>query len=181
MSYFFTLKFIIVGDSSVGKSCLLLRFTDGRFKNTHDLTIGVEFGSRIVQFDQKASVKLQIWDTAGSEQFQSVTRSYYRGAICAILCYDITRRVSFQNCVKWLEDIQSYGSEKALVILVGNKLDLKDRRQVSYEEGEKFAKMNNLIFFETSALDATGVEEMFSAAARDVYDGILTQRFDTDD
>ena len=83
--------------------------------------------------------------------------------------------------MKWLEDIQSYGTEKALVILVGNKLDLKDRRQVSYEEGEKFARMNNLIFFETSALDATGVEEMFSSAARDVYDGILTQRFDTDD
>ena len=106
MSYAFTFKFIIVGDSSVGKSCLVLRFTDGKFKNQHDLTIGVEFASRLVQVDTNAAVKLQIWDTAGQESFRSITRSYYRGSIAAVLAYDITSKQSFLNCVKWLEDIQ---------------------------------------------------------------------------
>lgn len=105
MSFAYTFKYIIVGDSSVGKSCLLLQFTDKRFKLAHDLTIGVEFGSRLVAVDPKVNVKLQIWDTAGQESFRSITRSYYRGAICSLLVYDITRRSSFQNCVKWLEEI----------------------------------------------------------------------------
>ena len=95
MSYVYTFKFIIVGDSSVGKSCLLLRFTDGRFKTSHDLTIGVEFGSRLVPVDQNVQVKLQVWDTAGQESFRSITRSYYRGSIASLLVYDITRRQSF--------------------------------------------------------------------------------------
>lgn len=95
MSFAYTLKFIIVGDSSVGKSCLLLQFTDKRFKLAHDITIGVEFGSRLVAIDPKVNVKLQVWDTAGQESFRSITRSYYRGAICALLVYDMTRRESF--------------------------------------------------------------------------------------
>ena len=95
MSFVYTFKFIIVGDSSVGKSCLLLRFTDGRFKTSHDLTIGVEFGSRLVPVDQNVQVKLQVWDTAGQESFRSITRSYYRGSIASLLVYDITRRQSF--------------------------------------------------------------------------------------
>ena len=105
MSFAYTFKYIIVGDSSVGKSCLLLQFTDKRFKLAHDLTIGVEFGSRLVAVDKNVNIKLQIWDTAGQESFRSITRSYYRGAICSLLVYDITRRASFQNCVKWLEEI----------------------------------------------------------------------------
>jgi Ras-related protein Rab-2A len=128
MSFAYTFKFIVVGDSSVGKSCLLLQFTDKRFKQSHDLTIGVEFGSRMIKVDQNVSVKLQIWDTAGQESFRSITRSYYRGAICSLLVYDITRRSSFQNCVQWLEEIQQHGYRKMLIILVGNKCDLESQR-----------------------------------------------------
>ena len=91
-SYSYVFKYIIVGDSSVGKSCLLLQFTDQRFKAAHDLTIGVEFGARTIPIDKSTNVKLQIWDTAGQESFRSITRSYYRGAICSLLCYDVTRR-----------------------------------------------------------------------------------------
>ena len=95
MSYCYIYKYIIVGDSSVGKSCLLLRFANNQFKDGHDLTIGVEFGSRTVAIDSQNNIKLQVWDTAGQESFRSITRSYYRGAICALLVYDVTRRTSF--------------------------------------------------------------------------------------
>lgn len=124
MSYAYILKFIIVGDSSVGKSCLLLQFTDNRFKQAHDLTIGVEFGARTLSIDKNTSIKLQIWDTAGQESFRSITRSYYRGAICSLLVYDITRRTSFQNVVRWLEEMREHAYSKMLIILVGNKKDL---------------------------------------------------------
>lgn len=124
MSYAYILKFIIVGDSSVGKSCLLLQFTDNRFKQAHDLTIGVEFGARTLVIDKNTSIKLQIWDTAGQESFRSITRSYYRGAICSLLVYDITRRTSFQNVVRWLEEMREHAYSKMLIILVGNKKDL---------------------------------------------------------
>lgn len=127
-SFAYVFKFIIVGDSSVGKSCLLLQFTDRRFKEAHDLTIGVEFGSRTLALDQGANVKLQIWDTAGQESFKSITRSYYRGAICALLVYDITRRQTFINLMSWLEEMLEHGYSKMQIILVGNKCDLGDRR-----------------------------------------------------
>ena len=97
MSFAYTFKYIIVGDSSVGKSCLLLQFTDKRFKLAHDLTIGVEFGSRLVAVEPKVNVKLQIWDTAGQESFKSITKIFYRGAHCVILAYDVTRMDTFVN------------------------------------------------------------------------------------
>ena len=166
MSFAYTFKYIIVGDSSVGKSCLLLQFTDKRFKQAHDLTIGVEFGSRLIAVDSKTNIKLQIWDTAGQESFRSITRSYYRGAICSLLVYDITRRSSFQNCVKWLEEIQEHGYSKMLIVLIGNKCDLEDQRQVSSDEGMQFARRNDLVFFETSAKTSTGVEETFTQVTK---------------
>ena len=92
VGYQYIFKYIIVGESSVGKSCLLLQFIDNRFKDSHDLTIGVDFGSKTIQLNDSTNVKVQIWDTAGQESFRSITRSYYRGSICALLCYDITRR-----------------------------------------------------------------------------------------
>ena len=105
-SHAYIFKFIVVGDSSVGKSCLLMQFVDKRFKDSHDLTIGVEFGSRSVSVDDRnTQVKLQIWDTAGQESFRSITRSYYRGAICALLVYDITRRHTYENLIRWLEEM----------------------------------------------------------------------------
>ncbi len=104
--YQYIFKYIIVGESSVGKSCLLLRFIDNRFKDAHDLTIGVDFGSKTLSLVDGTNVKVQIWDTAGQESFRSITRSYYRGSICALLVYDITRRTTFDNLVKWLEDMR---------------------------------------------------------------------------
>ncbi|EWM23199.1 ras-related protein rab-2b, partial [Nannochloropsis gaditana] len=117
MSYAYLFKSIVIGDSGVGKSCLLLQFTDRRFVQVHDLTIGVEFGARLVHIDGKA-IKLQIWDTAGQESFRSITRSYYRGAAGALLVYDITRRETFNHLARWLEEAKLYSSPNMVIYAI---------------------------------------------------------------
>ena len=129
MSYAYLFKYIIIGDTGVGKSCLLLQFTDKRFQPVHDLTIGVEFGARMITHDQK-QIKLQIWDTAGQEAFRSITRSYYRGAAGALLVYDITRRDTFNHLTTWLEDARQHSNSNMVIMLIGNKSDLESRREV---------------------------------------------------
>lgn len=167
----FVFKYIIIGDSGVGKSCLLLQFTDKRFEPLHDLTIGVEFGTRMVSIDGK-NVKLQIWDTAGQESFRSITRSYYRGACGALLVYDVTRRETFQHLQGWLEDAKSNSHSAMTIMLIGNKSDLESKRQVSKEEGEQFAKKNGLVFMETSAKTAQNVDEAFLRTATIIYENV---------
>ena len=127
MSYAYLFKYIIIGDTGVGKSCLLLQFTDKRFQQVHDLTIGVEFGARMITIDNK-QIKLQIWDTAGQESFRSITRSYYRGAAGALLVYDITRRETFNHLTSWLDDARQHSNSNMTIMLIGNKSDLEHRR-----------------------------------------------------
>lgn len=143
----------------MGKSCLLLQFTDKRFQPVHDLTIGVEFGARMINIENK-QIKLQIWDTAGQESFRSITRSYYRGAAGALLVYDITRRDTFNHLTRWLEEARQNSNSNMAIMLIGNKSDLEHRRAVSFKEGEQFAKENGLIFLETSAKTAANVEDV---------------------
>jgi len=168
MSYSYLFKYIIIGDTGVGKSCLLLQFTDKRFRHDHDLTIGVEFGSRMIKIEDK-EIKLQIWDTAGQESFRSITRSYYRGAAGALLVYDITRRDTFTHLSNWLQDARENGNADMIITLVANKTDLDSRRTVSKEEGEAFARENGLIFIEASAKTSTNVEEAFQNTAQTIY------------
>ncbi|EAN87884.1 putative Ras-related protein RAB2B [Trypanosoma cruzi] len=167
----YVFKYIIIGDSGVGKSCLLLQFTDKRFEPLHDLTIGVEFGARVVTIQQK-NVKLQIWDTAGQESFRSITRSYYRGACGALLVYDVTRRETFTHLQTWLEDAKANANTAIVIMLIGNKCDLEAKRQVSREEGESFAKKNNLVFMETSAKTAQNVDDAFMKTAMMIYENV---------
>ncbi|CDW89914.1 rab family gtpase [Stylonychia lemnae] len=186
-TYSYVFKFIVVGDSSnsfalqtnlgVGKSCLLLQFTDKRFKATHDLTIGVEFGSRTITVNNQ-NIKLQIWDTAGQESFRSITRSYYRGSIGALLVYDITKRQSFENLVRWLEEMKENAYSKMTIIVVGNKADLENEREVSFEEGQQFAKKNNVMFFETSAKTAMNVDDAFLTTAGIIAKNIEKGEYD---
>ncbi|GJN11673.1 hypothetical protein PR202_ga29880 [Eleusine coracana subsp. coracana] len=152
-------KCITIGDVGVGKPCLLLQFTDKKFQPEHYLTIGVEFGTRIINIDNKPT-KLQIWDTAGQESFRSITIMYYRGAAAAILVYDITRRETFDHVTRWLKDAEKLAPANVTIMLTGNKCDLSDRRAVSYEEGERFAKEHGLIFLESSAKSAQNVDEI---------------------
>uniref|UniRef100_A0AAQ5ZAU6 RAB2A, member RAS oncogene family n=1 Tax=Amphiprion ocellaris TaxID=80972 RepID=A0AAQ5ZAU6_AMPOC len=163
--------------SGVGKSCLLLQFTDKRFQPVHDLTIGVEFGARMITIDGK-QIKLQIWDTAGQESFRSITRSYYRGAAGALLVYDITRRDTFNHLTTWLEDARQHSNSNMVIMLIGNKSDLESRREVKKEEGEAFAREHGLIFMETSAKTASNVEEAFINTAKEIYEKIQEGVFD---
>lgn len=135
------------------------------------MTIGVEFGARTIQINEK-NIKLQIWDTAGQESFKSITRSYYRGAAGALLVYDITRRDTFTHLTRWLEEVRQNGNPDMTIMLIGNKGDLDARRQVSTEEGERFAKEHDLIFLETSAKTSYNVEEAFLRTSTVIYENI---------
>uniref|UniRef100_A0A673ASU2 RAB2A, member RAS oncogene family n=2 Tax=Euteleostomi TaxID=117571 RepID=A0A673ASU2_9TELE len=174
VTFFYT---VCVCVSGVGKSCLLLQFTDKRFQPVHDLTIGVEFGARMITIDGK-QIKLQIWDTAGQESFRSITRSYYRGAAGALLVYDITRRDTFNHLTTWLEDARQHSNSNMVIMLIGNKSDLESRREVKKEEGEAFAREHGLIFMETSAKTASNVEEAFINTAKEIYEKIQEGVFD---
>jgi len=148
-----------------------MQFVEGKFKANHDLTIGVEFGTKTVQCHDK-TIKLQIWDTAGQENFRSLTRSYYRAAVGAILVYDITRRKTFEALDAWVDDLKINASSHVVIMLVGNKSDNQDKREVSYEEGKKFAEDHGLLFFETSARNADHVNEAFMQMTETVCDKI---------
>ena len=169
--YDYMFRYIIVGDTSVGKSCLLLQFTEHKFRHQHELTIGVEFGGKTIEVKNK-NIKIQIWDTAGQEQFQSITRTYYNGAIGALLVYDITKHETFEHIDKWLSELKANGSKDVCCILIGNKKDLEDQRQVRYEEGKDLADKNNLLFLETSAKTAENVHESFLISAEKILDQI---------
>lgn len=174
--YNYLFKYIIVGDAGVGKSCLLLQFTDKRFRAEHDMTIGVEFGHRIVDIED-AKIKLQIWDTAGQEAFRSITRAYYRGATGALLVYDIGRRATFDHLAQWLTDARQNAQPNMVIILIGNKSDL-EKRAVSYEEGAWFARQNGLFFLETSAKTGENVEAAFIDTARQIHENLQAGMYD---
>ena len=157
-------KYIIIGDAAVGKSNLLLRYAHGQFKPEYQLTIGVEFGAKNIQIRNKI-YRIQIWDTAGQENFRSITRAYYKNSVCALVVYDITNRDSFNNVSTWIEDCKNQSPKTIFMVLVGNKSDLQDKRQVNYEEGQELAERFQMLFFETSAKDGNNVEEIFLKSA----------------
>ena len=171
MSHSYQFKYIIIGDAAVGKSCLMLNFIDKRFRSEHDLTIGVEFGSKIIDV-KGTKIKLQIWDTAGSESFKSITRSYYRSAAGALLVYDISRKDSFNHLSEWLNEARFNGNPAMAITLVGNKKDLEDQRVISVEEGERYARDNGLGFLETSALTGENVAMAFEETGLAIFNKI---------
>merc|ERR1711976_470466 len=151
----------IIGDSSVGKSCILKRFTDNEFENRYEVTVGVEFATKIGMVNG-VPIKFQIWDTAGQETFKSITRSYYKSACGAFLVYDISKRSSFDNLSTWLSELRNLAHKEISIILVGNKSDMDgDRRKVTYAEGKAFADSHNLLFAETSAFTSDMVNTVF--------------------
>ncbi|KAF0752397.1 hypothetical protein AaE_006056 [Aphanomyces astaci] len=163
---FVTLKYIIIGDSEVGKSSLLLQFTEQTFAGIHDLTIGVEFGAKLLDLNNR-KVKLEIWDTAGQETFLSITRSYYRGADGVLLVYDIGKRSSFEHLCRWLQECQQNCMNPSLeIMVVGMKADItEDLRQVSYDEAASWSARHGLHFIEASAKTALNVETVFVESA----------------
>lgn len=165
------ISMVVIGDTGVGKSCLLLQFVDRRFSSVHDLTIGVDFGSRIIEIGGE-KVKLQIWDTAGQESFRSIARSYYRDASGALLVFDVTRRETFGHLSRWLEEARQFASPNICITLVGNKADVTSKRVIQRAEAQAFAEENGLEYIEASAKTSDGVDEAFIGTAERIWDKI---------
>ncbi|KAK3602871.1 hypothetical protein CHS0354_018730 [Potamilus streckersoni] len=163
-------RLILIGDSTVGKSSLLKYFTDGKFADACDPTVGVDFFARLIEVEEGVRVKLQIWDTAGQERFRSITRSYYRNSVGVMIMYDITKRASFENVIGWLEEAKFHiEPHKAVYMAIAHKCDRDSDRQVSSSEGSRFAQLNGLRYIETSAKNGQNVEEAFLIMAKDIY------------
>ncbi|VEN48566.1 unnamed protein product [Callosobruchus maculatus] len=161
-------KVMLLGDSGVGKTCILMRFREGRFLAGNFIsTVGVDFRTKVVSIDE-TKVKLQIWDTAGQERFRSVTHAYYRDAHALLLLYDVTNKTSFDNIRAWLGEIKEYAQDDVVIMLLGNKADCGSERAVRREEGERLAREYNVAFMETSAKSGQNVELAFMAVAREL-------------
>lgn len=161
--YKFLFKVVLVGNAGVGKTCLVRRFTQGLFPPGQGATIGVDFLIKTIEVDGE-KVKLQIWDTAGQERFRSITQSYYRSAHALVLVYDISTRSTFECVPVWIREIEQYANPRALLALVGNKVDREDR-EVPTHVGEEFANTYDMFFLETSAKEADNVEKLFTEIA----------------
>ena len=158
--YTMIFKIILIGDSGVGKTNILSRYNNNEFSLITQPTVGVEFGNKIIKKENK-SIKLQIWDTAGQERYKAITNAFYKGSKGAFVVYDITRKESFINIDKWIGELKTNGSDDILIVLVGNKTDLEDKREVLTEEVEKKAKQYGIAFCETSALNGQNIEHAF--------------------
>lgn len=164
----YVFKVVLIGDSAVGKSQLLARFARNEFSIDSKATIGVEFQTKTLVIDQKI-VKAQIWDTAGQERYRAVTSAYYRGAVGAMLVYDMTKRQSFDHIARWLDELRGHADKNIVIMLIGNKCDLASLRAVPIEDAKEFAERENLFFMETSALDSTNVETAFLTVLTEIY------------
>ena len=171
VSFNYLLKYIIIGDPSVGKSNILLKYAHNKFTNEYQATIGVEFGAKNLTLGGKI-FRIQIWDTAGQENFRSITRAYYKNSVCAIVTYDITNRNSFENVQDWIDEVKSQTPKEILLVLVGNKIDLENERVVSFDEGKKLSENNDMLFFETSAKNGNGINDVFLNSCREIYQNI---------
>jgi Ras-related protein Rab-11A len=166
--YDYLFKLVLIGDSGVGKSNLLSRFTRNEFNLESKSTIGVEFATRSLTIDNKV-IKAQIWDTAGQERYRAITSAYYRGAVGALLVYDVTRHVTFENIERWLKELRDHVDPNAVVMLIGNKSDLRHLVAVPTGDGKSLAERESLYFMETSALEATNVEQAFAEVLTQIY------------
>ncbi|MBA0707914.1 hypothetical protein Golax_019922 [Gossypium laxum] len=161
-------KIVLIGDSGVGKSNILSRFTRNEFCLDSKSTIGVEFATRTLQVEGK-TVKAQIWDTAGQERYRAITSAYYRGAVGALLVYDVTKRQTFDNVQRWLRELRDHADSNIVIMMAGNKSDLTHLRAVSEEDGQALAEREGLSFLETSALEATNIEKAFLTVLNEIY------------
>lgn len=167
--YDYLIKLLLIGDSGVGKSCLLLRYSDDSFTSSFITTIGIDFKIKSILINE-SKVKLQIWDTAGQERFRTITTAYYRGAMGILLVYDVTDEASFSNVRNWMRQIDQNAAENVNRILIGNKCDMDEQRKVTYDAGKSLADEFKIKFFETSAKLNTNVDKAFLSIASDIVE-----------
>ncbi|KAJ5077777.1 ras-related protein rab-11a [Anaeramoeba ignava] len=166
--YSHVFKVVLIGNTHVGKTNLLTRYRYNTFTTESTSTIGVEFSSKVFKINNE-TIQLQIWDTAGQERFRSVTRAYYRGSYGAFIVYDIADEESFEKLEYWINDFKDQTDQNVVIMIIGNKSDLSDKRKISKEKGQKFAAEKNFLFMETSAKDGTNVHKAFETLITEIY------------
>ena len=161
-------KILLLGDCAVGKSCLLLRYCENSFQESHLATIGLDFRLKTITLENNRKIRIQIWDTAGEDRFRSITRNYYKGAHGIVLIYDVTDQQSFQHIKDWIDKIKEESKEGVIIYLVGNKIDLIDKRIITNADGKKLSEEIKIKYYETSAKDSIGVNEVFENLVKDM-------------
>jgi small GTP-binding protein len=174
---FYSVKFIIIGNQSVGKTNIVHRFAKGEFSNEYSITLGLDYISQNIQIGDKIFL-LQLWDTAGSERFRSVTKGYFNNSACAIIVYDVTSESSFRATKEWIEECKKYTNNNIHLVLVGNKIDLVEQRKITMEEGKNFADENGMTFFETSALTGENIEKIFFDSCKIINENLDKNFYD---
>ena len=163
-------KILLLGDSTVGKTCFLLRYVDDSFLDLHMATIGLDYRLKTLILEEQKIVKVQLWDTAGQDKFRAITRNYYKGASGIILIFDVTNVKSYENIKKWINEIKEEISEKVAIVLIGNKIDNVQERKISREQGDKLASEIGVKFFETSAKTGEGINESVFFLVKKIFE-----------
>ena len=176
----YVVKIIIIGNQSVGKTNIVTRYVKGEFSEDYMITIGMDFLTCNLKSDDKI-FKLRLWDTAGSEKFRSITKGYYSNTCCALIVYDITNQNSFDSVKHWIEDVKNYADKDTHLVLVGNKIDLKDQRKISKEDGQNLATQNGMDFYESSALTGENINDIFEGICKYVNQKIDEGKIDLND
>ncbi|KAK8803215.1 hypothetical protein WA158_000909 [Blastocystis sp. Blastoise] len=169
----YSVKLLIIGDSAVGKTCILMQYACHAFFRTYITTIGIDFKIKTINVEGK-NIKLQIWDTAGQERFRTITTSYFRGAEAVMLVYSVTNRESFNSVTNWMQQIYQHADPEIAILLVGNKIDLEKDRVISSEEGSNLAVHYNIPFVETSAQNGSNIDYAFYTLTKNAVDRALT-------
>ena len=178
--YEMMVKIILIGDSAVGKTNIMSKYLKGAFQENSKATVGVEFGSKLFKIDNH-NIKAQIWDTAGQEKYKAITGAYYKGSKGAFVVYDITRRDTFDSADKWINDLKTTADPKINIMLIGNKSDLEDKREVLKEQGEEKAKSFGCAFLETSALNGNNVDKGFELMVKEIFKKYGPESIEDDD
>ena len=176
----YLLKFIIIGDSSVGKSNIISQYKEGKFDSATQPSIGVQFIAKNIEIDSKV-FRLQIWDTAGQENFRAMTKIYYKNSSCAFIVYDITEEDTFHHVESWINECKKVCPETILFVLIGNKSDLEEKRDISYDQGSKLAQKHNMLFFETSAKNGDNIQTIFKESVEYINNNIKEGKYDLND
>ena len=173
----FSFKYIVIGNAAVGKSNIISRYTKGQFFENYQMTINLEYSSKDIKIKDK-TYRVSLWDTAGQEEFRSISRGYYKSAVCGLVVYDITNRDSYEHISSWVEDCLAQSPKTVFMVLVGNKSDLNEQRKVTFEEGQQMAKNNNMLFYETSAKSGLNVDKVFEDSAKEIHKKINEGYYD---
>ena len=172
----YTFQYILVGDSAVGKTKIAYRFKNNEFSNSYSVTLNAEFTNKVIQVDGE-NIKINLGDIAGDEKFRGIMTTYYKKSICILFVYDITIIETFNNIKNWIDEVSRAVNNEKIFVLVGNKSDLEENRKVKTDDAQEFAEKNNMLFYETSALNGNNIQELFNQTAKKILDNIRQNKY----